>query len=167
MTAHLLISSSRMLFLAFLVLAAAWDFGSLRIPNLLTAGMALLFLAHGALVLGPGAWAAHLAAGAGVLAVALGLFAFGFVGGGDAKLLAVVALWAGPAELPALLVVMTLAGAALALLLLALRPQVWALAGILPCGGTLVRHLPRALEPGAGVPYGVPIACAGIATALA
>ena len=42
----------------------------------------------------------HVAAGAAVLAVTFALFAFGWIGGGDAKLAAATALWLGFDTLP-------------------------------------------------------------------
>ena len=90
------------LFPFLLVLAGAYDFLTLRIPNWLTALVALSFF--------PMAWATglpaeaylwHFAAGAAMLAVGFGLFAFNLFGGGDAKLLAAVGLWFGwPESLP-------------------------------------------------------------------
>ncbi|HKQ95566.1 MAG TPA: prepilin peptidase [Aestuariivirgaceae bacterium] len=99
-----------------LVLAAAVsDALTYRIPNLLTAAIvvafplaALLFGMPMSLVM----W--HLLAGAGVLVVGFGLFAAGFIGGGDAKLMAAAALWIGTAALAPFIVYTALAGGALA-----------------------------------------------------
>ena len=57
----------------------------------------------------------HIVAGAIVLVAGFGLFAFRFIGGGDAKLLAVAALWLGTGQLMEFLVIMTLAGGLLAI----------------------------------------------------
>lgn len=78
-----------------------------------------------------------------VLAVCAALFAARMLGGGDAKLLAALALWVPPAAFAELLLVMALAGGLLAGAMLATR-----------------RHL----APGAkaSVPYGIAIAVGGL-----
>ncbi len=99
-----------------LVLAAAIsDALTYRIPNLVTAAIvvafplaALLFGMSLSLVM----W--HVIAGLGVLVVGFGLFASGFIGGGDAKLMAAAALWIGTAALGPFVVYTALAGGALA-----------------------------------------------------
>src|SRR5579862_2467413 len=89
-------------YLAFLVfpvgmaLAAASDLLTMTISNRL-----MLVLAATFLVLLPFAGldlhaiGLHVAAGLAVLAVAFFCFAMGWIGGGDAKLAAVIALWFG------------------------------------------------------------------------
>ena len=58
----------------------------------------------------------HLLAGAVMLVVGFGLFAGGFVGGGDAKMLAAAGLWVGWSALLPFVLVTTLAGGALAII---------------------------------------------------
>jgi prepilin peptidase CpaA len=58
----------------------------------------------------------HLLAGAVMLVVGFGLFARGFVGGGDAKMLAAAGLWVGWSALLPFVLVTTLAGGALAII---------------------------------------------------
>ena len=58
-------------------------------------------------------WGALLVAGA-VFAGGAGLFALGALGGGDVKLLAATALWAGPLGTPVFLAVTAVAGGVLA-----------------------------------------------------
>jgi prepilin peptidase CpaA len=103
--------------LPFLVVAAgAGDFLTLRIPNWLNALIAVLFFPM-ALATGMPAemMLLHALAAVAILAVGFGLFSFGFIGGGDAKLLAAVGLWFGwPALIP-FLVFTVLAGGVLAL----------------------------------------------------
>src|SRR5687767_6942364 len=55
----------------------------------------------------------HGGAGAAVLAVSFGLFAFGWIGGGDAKLAAATALWLGFDILMQYLLIASVAGGAL------------------------------------------------------
>jgi prepilin peptidase CpaA len=95
------------------------------------------------------AWGGHLLSGGIALALGMVAFARGWVGGGDAKLLAAVALWAGTDLLLPLLVVTSAFGAVLALSLLWMRQLAWP--GCLP-----------ALAPGAPIPYGVAIAAGAV-----
>lgn len=103
--------------LPFLVVAAgAGDFLTLRIPNWLNAVIAVLFFPM-ALATGMPAEAIlmHSLAAIAVLVVGFGLFSGGFIGGGDAKLLAAVGLWFGwPALIP-FLVFTAIAGGVLAI----------------------------------------------------
>lgn len=83
--------------LGVLLLAAAWDWHSRRIPNWLTLGLGAIGLAvswtgHGAVH--PVASALGLLTGFGLTVL---LFAIGALGGGDVKLMAAVGAWLGPA----------------------------------------------------------------------
>ncbi|WP_339743361.1 prepilin peptidase [uncultured Maricaulis sp.] len=94
----------------------------------------------------------HLLAGVLALVFAMALFAPGWIGGGDGKLFAAVALWFGWPGVIVLLAHTALVGGALVLLLLLLRFSLPAL-GVSPekLAGT-------ALATGAPVPYGIAIA---------
>lgn len=86
---------------ALLALAAVWtDLARREIPHWIPAGLALFWLA--AALLEPRALNAApisgLACGAGGLALGFALHALGWLGGGDGKLLAVLAMWLGPAD---------------------------------------------------------------------
>jgi prepilin peptidase CpaA len=131
-------------------LAAGSDIRERRIPN--TLPLALIALYPGAFALGFGAspWWAGIAIAFTVFAAGALVFAFGILGGGDVKLLAAVALWAGPAWIFEALLVTALAGGAAALLAM-LRPLV-----LTPVFGP---------QPGAHettLPYGVAIAGGGL-----
>ena len=95
----------------------------------------------------------------GVAALVVGalLFAFGLMGGGDAKLMAAVALWAGPSLIARFALVTALAGLALASLLLSpwrrLMPAPSEAALELARGGGQVARRP--------MPFGVAIAVGG------
>jgi prepilin peptidase CpaA len=106
-------------FAALMGMAAVEDCRRLVIPDRLVLAALLLWPIH--LLSMPVHLSTGLAAAGGALAVFIAgalLHARGLVGGGDVKLLAVAALWAGGARLPALLVVTGLCGGALSLLLL-------------------------------------------------
>src|SRR5437763_3188095 len=111
-----------LLFPALMAFAAASDLFTMTIPNRVSLALVAGFLAL-ALMSGM-AWydvLAHLGAGATVLVVAFGCFAMGWVGGGDAKIAAVTALWFGFGHLLDYLLYASLFGGALALLLLQFR----------------------------------------------
>lgn len=110
---------------ALLALAAVWtDLARREIPHWVPAGAALLWLA--AAWLEPqalnAALLASLACGAAGLALGFLLHALGWLGGGDGKLLAVLALWLGPWDLGLALIAAGALGLLLALAALA-RPK--------------------------------------------
>lgn len=105
-----------------MALAAATDILTLKIPNTLTLGLAAAFVVVAPLAgLTWAEMASHLGAGALMLLAGILLFSFGWVGGGDAKLLAVGALWLGFEPLMLFLAYVAIFGGALAMTLLAYR----------------------------------------------
>ena len=100
------------------------------------------------------AWSAAFAAG--LLAVSFILFAFGWMGGGDGKLLAVTALWLGVDHAPAFLIYTGLFGGALTLAVLQLR-----LVGLPAFLGNRP-WITRLQSDNSGVPYGVAITLAAL-----
>lgn len=141
--------------LYFLLCCAAWtDFRSLRIPNPISAGVAALFPLYAWLTDMPAEtiFLQHASASLAVLALGLLGFATGKLGGGDAKLLAAVALWLGWPDLTPGLLAIALIGAGICFALLALR------ASALPLWLDLKGLHSVALENGKGVPYAVAIA---------
>ena len=66
--------------------AAVWDVWKRIIPNVLPAGLIVLFICAGLLSPSPVDWLSHLASGLLVLFVGAVLFGFGWLGGGDVKL---------------------------------------------------------------------------------
>lgn len=149
------------LFLGFLALAAYLDVLDLRIPNRLTAAMAVSGPVA-ILLAGPnvGAIAPAVLTGALVFAVGWGMFELGWLGGGDAKLATAASLWLGPAATLVFVFATALFGALLAALLLGLRQ--------------LQRHRPvlggrwseRLLAERVAVPYAAAMAPAGVAAML-
>jgi Flp pilus assembly protein protease CpaA len=117
-----------------------------RLSLLLVAGFAAFALVGG---LPAQVILLHLGAGAAVLAATFALFAFGWIGGGDAKLAAATALWLGFDILVQYLFIASLAGGALTLGILAtaaaaLRAALGlALAPARAEGGRALRHRAR------------------------
>ena len=138
------------LFAFLLGIAAVQDIFTLRIANMVS--VAVLVVAAIALALHPGPnWWQHLLSFAIVLAAGIGLFSLGWMGGGDAKLMAAAAL---AFDLPGLLrfvPMVLIAGGAIALLALVVRL-------VVPRRGPL--------RDRKGIPYGVAIAVGTIAAIL-
>lgn len=104
-------------FAALLLWAAYGDVRSLIIPNRISVAIALLYPAFVMANPQPVDWLAALAISGATLAVGFLLFAFRFLGGGDAKLIAVTVLWAGPTHILSFLLLTALAGGGMAVLL--------------------------------------------------
>ena len=136
------------LFYGLLVAAGVFDVLKFRIPNTIVVALPVLFVV--AALFAPGAvnWLGHLGAGAVVLVCAAFLFNFNILGGGDAKLLASLAVWAGFGALLPFLAVVSILGGVLALVLLLLRQVCVRIPSV---------HWPLSLLPGHPLPYGVAI----------
>jgi prepilin peptidase CpaA len=138
-------------------LAAASDLLTMTIPNRVSILLAAGFVACGLLVgLAPVDAVLHLASGALVLAVGFALFAAGWIGGGDAKLAAAIALWLGFGCLPDFLLTATLAGGALTLIILVIRRVP------LPAFALGWTWASRLHDHRTGVPYGIALAAAAL-----
>ncbi len=83
-------------FAGLMLAAAIIDFRSLRIPNWISLAAVLLYPVYVLSAQTPIDWTGALATGFAALALGFVLFNFRIVGGGDAKLFAAAALWAGP-----------------------------------------------------------------------
>lgn len=140
------------IFPAAMLAAGFFDARTRMIPNRLVLAFAASFLVVGPLAgLGWAEIALHGLVALGALAFGFGLYAAGWLGGGDGKLIAATVLWLGPAATPAYLIYAALAGGALAVAMVTLRlaPR--------PSIG-------RAKEPNRGpsLPYGVALAAGGL-----
>lgn len=139
-----------LLFPALMAFAAASDLFTMTIPNrvsiLLVAGFFVLALASG---MSLEAMLSHVGAGGLMLVIAFTCFAMGWVGGGDAKLVAAAGLWFGFGHLLHYLLYASVLGGALTLSLLQLRQ--W------PLPYPLLRQewLLRLHSKESGIPYGI------------
>jgi prepilin peptidase CpaA len=150
-----------------LLWAAASDARGYLIPNRAVIAIAALFPVHlitrliaaGAFLptLGDGAMALGLAVL--VLVVGFALFSLHLVGGGDAKLAAAVALWAGSDHILAFLIIASISAG-----LLASAVLIWRSAFSQCEGATVLQGFSLRLRQGlkAPVPFGVAIAIAGL-----
>ena len=147
-------------FPALAIVAALKDAVSYTIPNWIALALAGAFVVAAAVVGEPlPAAALHLAIGAAALVVGMLLFAPGWIGGGDAKLLAAAALWLGWPALQVFLIATALAGGVFALALLALRAPL--VRAHTPAG--IPGWIGRLATPGEPAPYGVAIAIGALA----
>jgi prepilin peptidase CpaA len=146
------------LFPAMMAFAASSDLLTMTISNrvslILVGGFFVLALIGG---MAAGEVLSHLGASCMVLVLAFGLFARGWVGGGDAKLAAATALWLGFDHLLTYVIYASLLGGALSVALLQFR--------LAPLPDWLARNgwAQRLHADDAGVPYGVALAAAALA----
>lgn len=137
------------MFVGLLMAAAWWDFSSFTIPNSFTLGIAVLFPGFVVTSTAPVDWMSALVIAGAFLAIGFILFAMNFIGGGDVKLLAATALWAGP-ELAAPFVILTaLIGGVISVFLLFRLKYGW------------VIGVPLS-ENAKSVPYGIAVAAGGL-----
>jgi prepilin peptidase CpaA len=140
-----------------MALAAGTELVSMTVPNWIS-----LLLVAGFVVLAPlvalgwsEAWI-HVVFAVGALIITFGMFSFGSIGGGDAKLFAATCLWLGPEQLLIYAICAGIIGGVLTLLILLLRSVT--LPAMLHSQGWLTRlH-----DAGEGVPYGIALAAAGL-----
>jgi prepilin peptidase CpaA len=144
-------------FPAAMAFAAASDLVSMTISNWLSLFLIAMF-GLCAVLLGLSwneiGW--HLAAGGLVLVVCFGLFAAGWIGGGDAKLAAATALWFGFGQLLPYLLCAAMFGGILTLLILRLRSFPLP---VMAENWPWARRLHAANE---GVPYGIALALSAL-----
>jgi prepilin peptidase CpaA len=155
----MLMSDSFRLFLfpAMMVFAASSDLFTMTISNkvslLLVAGFFTLALATG---MSGTDMLYHLGAAAAVLVVGFIFFAQGWIGGGDAKLAAAIALWLGFEHLTTYLLDASIFGGVLTLIVIRFR--------LMPLPAMLAEQewVKRLHRLDGGVPYGIALAAAAL-----
>jgi len=150
-------------FAVVMAAAAFEDFRRLVIPNRLTICLCVLWPFYFAF--SPSLYGALGAIGCAVAVFLIGalLFARGWLGGGDVKLLAAATLWAGPTDTPAFLMLTAVLGGALALfLLMPFGSQISLLARAMLGQPAIPAERGLAMP----VPYGVAIAGAALIVVL-
>ena len=145
------------IFPGLMALSAATDLMTMTIPNAIPAALGLGYVALAA-TLGLPVETALVAVSCGLatLTATFLLFSRGWIGGGDAKLAAAAALWLGWGAMQAFLVLASLIGGVLTLAFSRPAPsrsptRSPGVPGSRGCG-----------RPGAGVPYGIALAAAGV-----
>ena len=145
------------LFPALMAYAAASDLLTMTIPNKLSLALVAGFVVLAVVARMPAeSILLHAGAGALVLLVSFAFFAFGWIGGGDAKLAAATALWLGFDPLPDYLMTSAIGGGALTVAILVLRRMP------LPDAARSWGWLSRLHDRGSGVPYGIALAGAAL-----
>jgi prepilin peptidase CpaA len=146
-----------LMFPALMAFAASSDLFTMTISNRLSlalaGGFVLLAVVTGMSLAAIGM---HLVAGFAVLVVAFGFFSQGWIGGGDAKLVAATALWFGFDHLLDYIIYASIFGGVLTLALIQFRR--------LPLPAFMVRQkwIMRLHDAGGGVPYGIALAAAAL-----
>jgi len=146
-----------LVFPAAMAFAGAMDLLTMTIPNRIS--MVLVVVFGIAAVMTGMSWAGvanHIGAGLLMLTIGIGMFALGWLGGGDAKLLAATALWIGFDHLIPYLLLAGIAGGVLAIAILMYRsimPPLW----LARQEWAMRLHAARG-----GIPYGIALAAAGL-----
>jgi prepilin peptidase CpaA len=145
------------IFPLLMAFAAFSDLFTMRISNKLVLALVVTFFILALLAgLPPSEIGMHLACAALVLVFAFAFFAFGWIGGGDAKLISATTLWLGLGVMLPYLIYASLLGGALTLILLAARRYP------LPERLRAIQWIDRLHDAKTGVPYGIALAIAGV-----
>ena len=146
-----------LVFPAAMALAGSMDLFTMTIPNRISLGLIVGFIfAVPFSSLDTMGVLTHIGAGALMLVVGIGMFARGWLGGGDAKLMAAASLWLGFERLFEYLVYVSVAGGLLAfgiLLYRSLAPPLWL------CSQDWAMRLHA---KSGGIPYGIAISVGGL-----
>lgn len=143
-------------FALLLIFGAVRDVQSFTIPNWISIAAALLFI-PAALAAGIG-WTdfgLHAATGIVVLLTGMAAFAFGWLGGGDVKLLAAASLWMGWPDILPYMALVAVLGGAFTLFLMAARRKFG------PVADGFGLSMPILQRTG-DIPYGVAIAAGAL-----
>jgi len=141
---------------AVITLAAVYDAATLTIPNWISIVLVGLFpvaaICSGSDLTSVGL---HLAIGFAALLVGMVLFAFNFIGGGDAKFFAAVSLFIGLPDMGSYLFMVVVAGGVLAMVLLVARR--------ISLMGISMDWFLKFTRGGSVIPYGIAIAFGALA----
>lgn len=166
-----------------LVIGALIDIEHRRLPNWLTSAVAALYGLFVVISPTPVDWMGAFVVASLVFALGFVCFAFHAMGGGDVKLMAGLALWAGPDHIALFLIVTSLAGGLLAIVMFTFRQ--WATSTMLLAlsflSAPIARRFPSLAfvasspcqsdvtetETQDSLPYGVAIAAGGFAVIYA
>ncbi len=140
-----------------MALAAATDLLTMKIPNRLSAVLALGYFAAAVVARVPiHDVALHALCGGAMLTLTFGMFSLGWIGGGDAKLAAATALWLGWTPLADYGLSSAIAGGGLTVVILMARRLT--LPGFLASQNWIARlHNAKT-----GIPYGIALALGGM-----
>ena len=152
---------------SLLAIIAYYDLMTRRIPNTLSTAIVALGVIRMALVADPVAVCHTLVAAMLIFVATFLLFWRGMIGGGDAKLIAAMALLIGHQKLFSFLLLMSAFGGMLGLAVLARDKLTPRLArGGFARAGRFVPKVGRSAQRDSTVPYGLAIAAAGVITLI-
>lgn len=146
-----------LIFPALMIFAALMDLFTMTIPNRISIILIAGFLIAAPLTGMPWeVFLSHIATGMVILFIGIAMFAFGLLGGGDAKLLAAASLWIGFESLGEYVLLVAVFGGLLSLAIVAYRimlPPGWLL------GQAWAARLHNRKE---GIPYGLALSAAAL-----
>ena len=148
-------------FIFAVCLAAIEDVRVFKIPNWASATVAVAFVPYAALHLGLWDTGMHLVIAATIFVITAAFWKFGFIGGGDVKLLSAVGLWLGLEMAFPFMLLMTAASVVIAVVLLVVRHFSWVVHSGVPLRPML--RMVAIAETGK-CPYALPIAIAALTT---
>lgn len=146
-----------LIFPALMIFAGAYDLFTMTIPNKVSLGLVAGFVCLAPFAgLGLETIGLHLVIAAAMLVLTIGMFAMGWIGGGDAKIFAAAGLWMGPSQMLDYAVAVALFGGALTIAIIMLRK--------IPLPSILSRQawLSRLHRADQGVPYGLALSAAAL-----
>jgi prepilin peptidase CpaA len=153
----MLVLSTLCIFPAAMCFAASSDLFTMKISNRVSVALLLGFVGlafASGMKVDTVLW--HLGCGLSVLAVTFALFAFGWIGGGDAKLAAATGVWLGFGHVVDYGIVSALLGGGLTLAIVYLRSME------MPPQLASMDWFARVHDKRSGVPYGIALAAAGL-----
>ena len=156
----MLLLGFHILFVFCMCYAVVSDFRELLIPNWIIITLVVTFLLFAPLYLEPMTTLWHVLIALAVLALTTIFFALNWIGGGDAKLMAGVALWAGPQHTLGFLMAMSMLGFVIAIILLGFRSHGILIERLVP-DNPVLRRL-QFLAQQRQCPYGVAIGAAAL-----
>jgi len=146
------------LFPALVIVGGLHDLITMKIPNWISLALVGVFFPVAILVgVAPLDIAIHVGIGLAALIVGMGMFAVGWVGGGDAKLLAASCLWMGLTGVSTFLLATGVLGGLFCLFLLMGRQYFPLIAPSVSQGWVV-----NLMEPRGDIPYGVAIAAGAL-----
>lgn len=145
-------------FPALVIVGGLHDLITMKIPNWVSLALIAAFFPV-ALLIGaaPMDIAIHVGIGVAALVVGMGMFAAGWVGGGDAKLLAASCLWMGLSGVAPFLLWTGIAGGVFCLFLMTARQYFPMVAPSVSQGWVV-----NLMQPKGDIPYGVAIAAGAL-----
>ena len=153
----MLIAATLLFFPAMMAFAASSDLFTMTISNRVSLALVAGYVALAAAAGVPAAEIGfNLLCGAAALALTFTLFAFGWIGGGDAKLAAATAVWLGFGHMADYGALASVLGGLLTLGVIHMRGMT------LPGALTQRSWFARLNDPANGVPYGIALAAAGL-----